>query len=185
MKLDYTNGCVNFRDVGEWINEITGQIVFPVKKIFRGGKIDFIDSPADICNPRTIVNLRKGPDPDDKLVNLDYFHFPISNDYEKYETDNKEVRKWLNYIFMTFEKDLIHFPVFFHCTSGKDRTGVVVAALLKILNMNDDVIVEEYLLSDGKIKKEWIVNAIKGIDPIDRYFNRVDLSKIRSKVMDN
>ncbi len=101
----------------------------------------------------------------------------------KNETDIKEVRKWLNLIFMTIEKDLIHFPVFFHCTSGKDRTGVVVAALLKILNINDEVIVEEYLLSDGEIKKEWIVNAIKRIEPIDQYFNRVDLSIIRAKVM--
>ncbi len=57
-------------------------------------------------------------------------------------------------------------PVLFHCTSGKDRTGVVVAAMPKILNIPDDLIIEEYLLSDGEVNKAWIQQSLAGIsDP--------------------
>ncbi len=185
MTLDYTKGCVNFRDAGEWINEIAGQNMVPTGKIFRGGKLEFIKSPEEISHPGTIVNLRNGPDPDDKIFNSDYFHFPTSNDYEKYETRHKKVRKWLNDIFMTFENEINNFPVLFHCTSGKDRTGVVVASLLKILNVKDAFIIEEYLLSDGDVKKERIISALNGIEPIDQYFNRVDLSILRNKITRN
>ncbi len=182
MTLDYSKGCVNFRDVGEWINLIAGHTIVPEGRIYRGGKLEFVNSSDDIYNPGTIVNLRKGEDPFNKLINSDYFHFPISNDYEKYETKNKEVRRWLNYIFNIFEQQIVKFPVLFHCTSGKDRTGVVVASLLKILNVKDQFIVEEYLLSDGDVKKKWIICALNGIEPIEKYFNRVDLSRVRDKI---
>ena len=32
MGLDYTSGCVNFRDVGEWVNLLASRPVLP-----RGG----------------------------------------------------------------------------------------------------------------------------------------------------
>lgn len=36
-----------------------------------------------------------------------------------------------------------------HCTSGRDRTGVVVASVLLVLGVPATVVQEEYLLSDG------------------------------------
>ncbi len=35
-------------------------------------------------------------------------------------------------------------PVFVHCTAGKDRTGIVVALLLTLLGVEDEVIVADY-----------------------------------------
>jgi protein-tyrosine phosphatase len=35
-------------------------------------------------------------------------------------------------------------PVVFHCTAGKDRTGIVAALMLSVLGVADDVIVEDY-----------------------------------------
>lgn len=47
--------------------------------------------------------------------------------------------------------------VLYHCSAGKDRTGIVTALLLSVLNVDRGTIVNEYLLSDyyrrGKIKK--------------------------------
>jgi protein-tyrosine phosphatase len=40
-------------------------------------------------------------------------------------------------------------PAVFHCTGGKDRTGVVAALLLRELGVDDDVIVEDYSRSQG------------------------------------
>jgi protein-tyrosine phosphatase len=39
-------------------------------------------------------------------------------------------------------------PALIHCTAGKDRTGVLMALLLKALNVPDDVVVADYLRSD-------------------------------------
>lgn len=39
-------------------------------------------------------------------------------------------------------------PVLIHCTAGKDRTGVLMALLLKALNVADELVVADYLRSD-------------------------------------
>jgi protein-tyrosine phosphatase len=41
-----------------------------------------------------------------------------------------------------------HHPVVFHCTAGKDRTGLGAALLLGAVGVADDVIVEDYRLTD-------------------------------------
>jgi hypothetical protein len=38
--------------------------------------------------------------------------------------------------------------VLFHCAAGKDRTGIFAAGLLAVLGASDDVIVEDYALSE-------------------------------------
>jgi protein-tyrosine phosphatase len=39
-------------------------------------------------------------------------------------------------------------PAVFHCTSGKDRTGIVAALTLDLLGVPDDVIGDDYLLTE-------------------------------------
>jgi protein-tyrosine phosphatase len=39
-------------------------------------------------------------------------------------------------------------PLVIHCTAGKDRTGFAVALILKSLGVADDLIVEDYLLTN-------------------------------------
>ncbi len=180
MSLDYSQGCVNFRDVGEFVNLLSSQTLLPSGKLYRGGKLEFVDSAEQIGLPKTIINLRKGEDA--KTFDARMLHFPISNDYEKYETTNRQVRQWLRNVISVFEDIYLAYPVLVHCTSGKDRTGVVIAALLKILQIPDAIIVEEYLLSDGEVKAEWIMMALQGINDPAKYFDRLDLSRIRANI---
>jgi len=42
-------------------------------------------------------------------------------------------------------------PALFHCTTGKDRTGWGAAALLMLLGVPDDVVMEDYLLSGPRL----------------------------------
>jgi len=56
-------GCVNFRDVGEWLHVISRQRLLPERRILRGGKLRFVESPAQIGSLGTTINLRNGADP--------------------------------------------------------------------------------------------------------------------------
>lgn len=47
-----------------------------------------------------------------------------------------------------------NYPVFFHCTSGKDRTGLVAFLLLLVLEIPLDVISVDYSASEGQLTSE-------------------------------
>ena len=79
-------------------------------------------------------------------------------------------------------RDVERFPVLFHCTSGKDRTGVAVAALLAVLGIDRDVIVQEYLWSEGEVERAWIEGSLDGLGDPAAYFRRVDLASLRDKL---
>ena len=49
-------------------------------------------------------------------------------------------------------------PLLFNCTAGKDRTGVVAAVLLRILGVDDDLVMADYLLSN-EVRRSWIETA--------------------------
>jgi protein-tyrosine phosphatase len=127
--------------------------------------------------------LRKGADPAGKRFGADYWHFPISSNHEKYDTTNSFVRRWLNRIISCLGQNVSRLPVFLHCTSGKDRTGVAIAALLTALGVDREAIVLEYLWSEGEIQRAWIEQALDGIgDPV-RYFALLDLAELRDKFL--
>lgn len=45
------------------------------------------------------------------------------------------------------------YPAMFHCSAGKDRTGVVAAVLLGVLGVPDDAIVADYALSAAAMRR--------------------------------
>ena len=176
MALDYTDGCVNFRDVGAFVNLILEEDRLPEGKLYRGGSTDYVLDANEIGSPGTIFNLRNGHDPN--ILDADYVHFPMSNKVEKYDTAQLEVRTWLNQIIGELENPELRYPLLIHCLSGKDRTGIVVAAILLVLGIGRAVIREEYLLSDGEVQASWIDLALDGMGEVEEYFGRVDLEKV-------
>ena len=46
-------------------------------------------------------------------------------------------------------------PVLVHCSAGKDRTGVVVAMVLSLLGVADEVIAEDYHLTSAYLAEEF------------------------------
>lgn len=181
MGLDYTSSCVNFRDVSDSLELVAGEPLIRQRRLFRGGKINFITDPDKILNPATILNLRRGPDPENLPVI--YAHFPASNSVENYETTHRTVRRWLNDIAAYFADPKTQFPVLVHCTSGKDRTGIVIAALQRITGIDRSLIIEEYLFSVGEVRPAWIETALQGIGDPEEYFRRIDLEAIRERLL--
>lgn len=47
--------------------------------------------------------------------------------------------------------DRTNLPAVFHCTAGKDRTGMVAALVLSLVGVDDDVIVHDYTLTDDRM----------------------------------
>jgi len=45
-------------------------------------------------------------------------------------------------------RDRPNDPLALHCTAGKDRTGVLVALVMKIAGVEDGVVAREYALTD-------------------------------------
>ena len=45
-------------------------------------------------------------------------------------------------------------PLLFHCTAGKDRTGLSTALLMKVLGVTEEAIVEDYLLVNKLVPPE-------------------------------
>ncbi|MDP6061990.1 MAG: tyrosine-protein phosphatase, partial [Acidimicrobiales bacterium] len=47
-------------------------------------------------------------------------------------------------------------PLLFNCTAGKDRTGFVAGILLRLLGVDADTAMADYLLSN-EVRRHWII----------------------------
>lgn len=63
--------------------------------------------------------------------------------YSKIVTENIPLLREVIFKIITSEK-----PILYHCSAGKDRTGIVTALLFSIANVDRATIVDEYLLSN-------------------------------------
>ena len=151
----------NYRDVGEALGLWLEPSPVPMGRLLRGGKFDALATLADLGTPRTILNLRRGPDPQ-HLTDARYLHVPADNDQENYDTTQRSVRLWLGRVLGALVDPATAWPVYLHCTSGRDRTGIVVAAALLLIDVPRSVVVEEYMLSDGADLAQ-IERAIDGL----------------------
>ena len=52
---------------------------------------------------------------------------------------------------LTLVGDPSSYPLVFHCSAGKDRTGVLAALVLDIVGVAHDVIVEDYVLTASRM----------------------------------
>lgn len=92
--------------------------------------------------------------------------------YEAYTEENGVLFKK----FFTVLANEKSYPVLFHCSAGKDRTGILTALLLDLMGTPRDVIYDDYLHSKRitsalRVEKEWLdavferVDAKGGIEP--------------------
>lgn len=165
--MNPSNFVKNFRDVGESLFYLSEEECFPIEMLYRGGRLNSVVDHGEINNIPTIINLRSGSD--SKLFDCNYIHIPAEDSIENYNTSNGKIRQWVNRVLARICEDDVQLPIFIHCTSGKDRTGVITAAILKVCGIPDELIVKEYLLSDGVDEAAPIRTALKGFGNISTY----------------
>lgn len=125
---------------------------------------------TDIIDLRGSTNIQKNFISDDK-INKDYFKFhyiPLSNtDIEEYveKNSNKETFDYGEGYFLLLKNKKKVAEIFrvllnaegatlFHCTAGKDRTGVITALILGICDVDESDIIANYEVTYTYIKNE-------------------------------
>ncbi|MCT2564606.1 tyrosine-protein phosphatase [Chryseobacterium herbae] len=89
--------------------------------------------------------------------------------YRDYVTENPEVIKKI--ITDILESDQ---PVLYHCTAGKDRTGITTALILTILKFDKETIYNDYILSNN-YRKKLVLKRLNLADNLHFLYPKMDV----------
>lgn len=84
--------------------------------------------------------IQKNIDGDNELT----YEKVMEESYQKYINNHKHV--WKKFIKILLDSN--NHPVIFHCSAGKDRTGIASFLIQKLLDNSMDLIFENYLMSN-------------------------------------
>ena len=170
----------NFRDVGTTINSISGEDRINEGVLFRGGNIRLVKDLSLIHNPKTIINLRIGKDPEFKDVKN--YQLPEPNNSEVYDARNKSIRKWIGSAINIVASPDTETPIYIHCAAGKDRTGVIVAAILSAIGIPRSFIFQDYELSVGGLKPKLFSKTLDTMQN-EKFFKAVDVQALKKMLL--
>jgi protein-tyrosine phosphatase len=159
----------NFRDVGGL--RTRGGHTVRTGMVFRADGLNRLDD-ADVAalSPiglRTVIDLRTVPERDDhgvapSTIGADLVHLPVieelwgadgAHDVDPIEYLVERYLEMTEGVGATAIAGVLRLlaagepeacPAVFHCSAGKDRTGVVAAVLLSTLGVDDELIAEDY-----------------------------------------
>ncbi|BDR55868.1 tyrosine-protein phosphatase [Xylocopilactobacillus apis] len=66
----------------------------------------------------------------------------------------------------------------FHCSAGQDRTGIGAALIEKLFNVPDQIIIEDYLLSNMAYTSR--TSEVLTNDDVDEFINQMNLSDVQA-----
>jgi protein-tyrosine phosphatase len=153
-----TSDLKNARDVGGTPLEQGGSVA--CGSIFRGPPLVLGEAGcAEVraLGIRTVIDLRieseAASKPDASCVNADFVPTPLPIPYGLSASDylaDLNATASMTKVFRTFG-DPQSYPLYFHCTWGRDRTGVVAAVLLLTLGVSRADVMAEYMLSQPSV----------------------------------
>ncbi len=128
--------------------------------VYRGPPLSLTPTGCDDAAQlglRTLLDLRVDAErdaaPDSACVDAERVFAPLPIPYGLAAADYLNVlheTASLALAFRTFG-DPQAYPIYFHCTYGRDRTGVVAALLLLAVGASRSTVMEEYLLSQPSV----------------------------------
>ncbi len=189
-------GAVNFRDLGGYV-VASGDAVTRWRTLFRAdglGELTVGDfTVLRDLGIRTVIDLRAAYELERGQFDVvshpvSYHHIPfIESIPEPEEFDRRPDLLEAQYLEMldnagTEIRSALEvlagpdaLPAVFHCTAGKDRTGLLSAILLRLLGVAEETVVTDYALSQeamGRLKEKIIrkypdsadtLNSIEGV----------------------
>jgi len=128
--------------------------------VYRGPPLSLSDAgcaAAGELGIRTLIDLRTESErlgtPDAACLSAERVYAPLPIPYglgpADYLADLHEMAS-MALVFHTFG-DPAAYPIYFHCTFGRDRTGVVGALLLLTLGASREAVMQEYMLSQANV----------------------------------
>lgn len=161
-------GAFNLRDLGG--NPVAGGVIAP-GRVYRCDLLHRVDAELGARwlhdhDVRTLIDLRTvGEREGDGFMaaseHLDSLHRGLLDEVWSWEAENEATHDWFlrDRTIEMYERfpdriarvlrDIADSPaaVLFHCTAGKDRTGVIASALLGVLGATREVIAADYARS--------------------------------------
>lgn len=206
----HIEGVSNFRDIGGW--KISSNAIVRPDMMFRCANPSKIttrgrESIADL-KIAAIFDLRSREEIHrDGVLNLPgaiYRHVSVIQDIDlspdhqvhyrslltswaSYAKVYKEVLKLGTAAFrqvLTFARDHPGKPFLFHCTAGKDRTGVVAMIILLLLGVDENTVADEYSLTTIGLKPDYGDIRQKFLARLDRMraaMSREEVDRLESE----
>jgi len=196
-RLIALEGAVNFRDLGGYAAGRGMQTRW--RTLFRAdGLGDLTESDFGVLRAlgiRTVIDLRSGEELERGRFDVDahpvtFLHFPIIEklpDVDEFDRQpgllDAQYQEMLSDAGSQFIAVLSALtapdalPAVFHCTAGKDRTGVLSALVLSLLGVDESTVVADYALSGEamlRLRAKLILKYPEGretIENIDEVFS--------------
>ena len=189
-RLIALQGAVNFRDLGGYAAGEGMRTRWRV--LFRAdGLGELTESDLSVLRAlgiRTVIDLRSGGELERGRFDVDahpvaFHHFPfmeelpdaqdferrpgfLGSQYREFLSDaGGQIRAALEVL-----ADPGALPAVFHCTAGKDRTGVLSAIVLSLLGVDEPTVVADYALSGAameRLRAKLILKFPEGRDSIE------------------
>lgn len=166
-------GTVNFRDVGGY-RSADGRFI-RWGRLFRADSLNSLTDEdrdeirrlgvATVIDLRSSAEVESGRFPVDEIP-VDFHHLPLVDEVADPESFSMTPGMLADMYVDMLDDAAEHIvtaievlanpasqPAIVHCTAGKDRTGVLVALILGLLGISDQVIVEDYAMSAVSMHK--------------------------------
>ena len=190
-------GAVNFRDLGGY--EAGGGLRTRWRTLFRAdGLGELTETDLSVLRDlgiRTVIDLRSGSELERGRFDVDahpvaFHHFPFIDELPDAQDFDRRPGL-LGSQYQEIVRDAGHqilaaldvlaapdaLPAVFHCTAGKDRTGVLSAIVLSLLGVDEPTVVADYALSGAamqRLREKLIAKYPEGretIENIDEVFS--------------
>ena len=174
---DNNINILNFRDLGGYPSKDGRYIKNSL--LFRGSPLEDLNDDEkkyiDSLNLKRIIDFRS-----DDEIHLDKMYIPNNCIYSShpfifndngldldmiYGKNKDKFASWLKdlYRILPYNNDAYkvlfdslikeEYPLYFHCSAGKDRTGVAAALIMHLLDIDEKYIYEEYMISFENMMK--------------------------------
>ena len=125
-----------------------------------------------IIDIRTNKEIESNKNHFESLINFHYYNYPIKEGSQIPKSINDVSKSYLEIACSKNIKNILEKiataenGVLFHCSAGKDRTGVITTIIFMLCDVIENEIIEDYMISKEnlKIKFEEIKNKNPNID---------------------